>query len=88
MRYSVIALLLLAGCVNTEAAKAKREQAEIAECTKLGFKPDTEKFAECRLSLRSIAASQAGAAAAAYGASQQTYHNINNAVTRPFNGYR
>jgi len=59
MRYFI--LLLLAGCTPENGEALQRfgdalqgKQDEIKECEKLGFKPDTEAFANCRLQIRAM----------------------------------
>lgn len=54
---AVAAFFLLAACSTAEqrAARAvQQEAADSAECTRLGFTPKTESFANCLLKLREI----------------------------------
>jgi len=56
-----IVLLGMAGCVSPEeraAAEQRQEQADRAECRRLGFKDGTEGFGNCLLKLREIRAEQ------------------------------
>ena len=58
---SLACLLVLAGCVSPEqraAEIAAQQKADYAECTRLGFKPNTEAFANCLLKLQEIRAQQ------------------------------
>jgi len=62
MRTLVIALcitggLALSACTTPEqraSAAAAQQNADEAECTTLGFQPQTEAFADCLLRLREI----------------------------------
>ena len=52
-------LMLLMACTSPEQREANRiaqEQADIAECTQLGFKQGSEAFADCRLRLKEMRA--------------------------------
>ena len=56
-------LLLVSACASPQE-RAARTAAQITadeqECTRLGFTPDTEKFADCLLRLKEIRAQEAG----------------------------
>lgn len=58
---AVCAVLLLTACATPEQ-RAQHAQAVLAadkaECTKLGFTPDTEAFSTCLLKLREIRADE------------------------------
>lgn len=54
---AITACLLLAACSTPEqqaARAAQQESADSAECTRLGFTPQTDAFANCLLKLREI----------------------------------
>ena len=58
---SLACLLALAGCVSPQeraAEIAAQQQADYAECTRLGFKPNTEALSNCLLKLQEIRAQQ------------------------------
>ena len=55
--FSLCALAALAACISPEEQHARRQQIEIAdhkECLKLGFKAQTDAYAECRLRLKEL----------------------------------
>lgn len=81
MRYLLV-LVLLAGCATPEQ-RAAREAKYIAElenrCAKVGFKPDTDAMAQCKLNL--MTADRANETARA-GVAAQNVSNMQNA-TKP-----
>lgn len=51
-------LLLTTGCISNEQARWERDNREINECMRLGYTPNTERMANCRLQLRMIEAQE------------------------------
>jgi hypothetical protein len=75
MRYLIL-FIMLTGCISAEQRLAERDALEEKECLELGFKPNTEGFATCRLNIRSIKAQEEGAMASKYGAIQMMQQNM------------
>ena len=50
-KYVVISCMGLAACQPTGNSMQTKEQQDVAECTRLGFTPQTDAFANCRLEL-------------------------------------
>lgn len=66
--FTFLVLLALSACQSPAEKQAEQDKAEVSECTRLGFKPETDAFADCRLQLRTVAAQQMNARANAYNA--------------------
>ncbi len=74
MKYIIVCLLLLSGCMTAERRaelEQQRNENEIAECKKLGLKENSESFITCRLQIRTIMASEAASSRANYNAVMQ-----------------
>ncbi len=69
---SAILLLMTTGCISQEQARWERDNREIAECQRLGYQPNTERMANCRLQLRMIDAQEDQAKALR---NQRSYHH-------------
>lgn len=65
----LLAILSLASCTTPEQRAAQQkmiEDADHAECIRLGFDANSEKYGECRLKLREIRAMERAADRAPY----------------------
>lgn len=85
MRYALLAVFVLSGCA-TPADRAARMDAMIAKageaCEKLGFKPDTDAMANCKLQLLNSAdANSAARGNAAIQSRPRTCTTVGNQTT-------
>ena len=88
---TLVAILLLAACTTPEEKAARLaaiEAADRQECTRLGFTPGSEAFADCLLKLREIRAQEENTRAikrsSLYGPAYPFHHPFYHRGFHPF----
>lgn len=64
----ILIITFLASCVSPEDKKKALDAQEKAQCLDLGFRENTEAFANCRLQIRELATQEAAGRVAKYNA--------------------